>query len=486
MSKEYLIGLDVGTSGVKALAFTIQGKLFDMSKQHYETLSSPVEHDPEIIFNSVIKCLTDLINKTGSRPLAIGICTFLHSLMPADKKINPLGNLRLWNDNRSAATAQILKGSSECNDIYLKTGTPVHPMSPLIKIRHIKDTESELFTKTRYFIGIKEYLLYKLTGNLAIDYSIASGTGLFDSDEKKWYGQSLDWCGIKSDSLAEIADPGVLLKCTINGPLKDIVIVPGLSDGCAANLSSSGIVNTDLTLSLGTSAALRFTDPMKRTDPEGILFSYCLDDKLFVTGGASNNCSNVIDIIARDLNISLDLLNNSNIGKNLSSNEQKSAYQNDSLIYMPWMFGERAPRQLYRPVYGFLNQGSLDTPESKLISVVESIVFNIKGIEEKLSKVKGSGFERLHFGGGLSRYPFVRDILTSVFKLPLVEHESSEGSAIGTAMLTAKVLGLINNYSVAGNWNPEVMEYQPDAQKTEYYTSTYNKFVQVTKDLGTD
>ncbi len=470
---EYLLGVDVGTSGVKVMAFSLSGKLLQLKKQHYDVLPSPtgyMEHDPELICQYTITTITDLISEMGRAPEAIGFCTFMHSIMPLDQHFNPIGNLQLWNDNRSAAAATLLKNSTGGSSIYRCTGTPLHPMSPLTKIRQMKDTEGRVFSSTKRFAGIKEYLLYRLTGRMVLDYSTASATGLFDSVNKRWCEKAMQWGGITSNYLAEIIPPGEYLRCTLAGPLNNVVIVPGLSDGVAANLGAANIDDTEFTLTLGTSAALRFTGQAMRTDPEGVLFSYCLDDILYVTGGASNNCFNVIDKQVTELGLSLDILNDP------AFQGIEAATAATPLFYLPWMFGERAPLQLHEPLHRFIPQHPADSPARKLKSVVESILFNLRHIAEKLERLGGKRFACLHLSGGLARFDLVRDLTASIFDLPLVEHSTGESSALGAAFYTAHSIGVVKDYKEIRNWNPVIARHTANPRMVSSYRRAYEYY----------
>jgi gluconokinase len=470
---EYVLGVDVGTSGVKVMAFSLDGKLLQLKKQHYEVLPSPnglMEHDPELIWRFTVTTITDLVSEMCRLPEAIGFCTFMHSIMPLDQKFNPIGNLQLWNDNRSAAAATLLKNSPEGGILYRCTGTPLHPMSPLTKIRQMRDTDSEVFSRAKHFAGIKEYLMHRLTGRIALDYSTASATGLFDSVNKQWCERALQWCGITRDHLAGIIPPGEYLRCTLEGPLKNVRIVPGLSDGVAANLGAGNIDDTEFTLTLGTSAALRFTGQTMRTDPEGVLFSYCLDDILYVTGGASNNCFNVIDKLVTELGLSLEILNDP------AFQGIEAATGAAPLFYLPWMFGERAPLQLHEPLHRFIPRQPEDSPARRLKSAVESILFNLRHIAEKLERLNGKRFTCLHLSGGLARFDLVRDLTASIFDLPLVEHSTGESSALGTAFFAAHTIGMVKDYNDIRNWNPVMARHTARPHLVSSYRMAYKNY----------
>ncbi|MEZ4903676.1 MAG: FGGY family carbohydrate kinase [Spirosomataceae bacterium] len=113
----------------------------------------------------------------------------MHSLLPIDKFGTPLRNAVIWADNRGRDEANALKDSIEGKEIYKQTGTPIHPMSPLVKIRWFKQhTPTTWFEKVHKFISIKEYIIYQLTDALVIDHSMASSTGLFNIHTLQWEG----------------------------------------------------------------------------------------------------------------------------------------------------------------------------------------------------------------------------------------------------------------------------------------------------------
>jgi gluconokinase len=395
----------------------------------------------------------------------------MHSIMPVDKQVRPLGNLQLWNDNRSAPAASLLKNTVTGNDIYSHTGAPVHPMSPLTKLRQMRVSDPESFKNAEWFIGIKEYLLYKFTGKLIIDYSTASATGMFDSRNREWYIPATDWCGIKTSRLAEPVSSLETFPCILDH-LKDILIVPGLSDGAAANLGAGNIDPSECTLTLGTSAAVRFTGPEKTTDTEGVLFSYCLDEATYISGGASNNCFNVVEKIVSSLGLGPECLNDPEFMSDKA----------DNLIYLPWMFGERAPIQLLEPLSGFVELSSSCQPVHQVKSVVTCILYNLKHIAEKLSLLNDGNFECIHLSGGLSHIKPIRLLASSIFNVPLAEHLTGESSALGTAIYTARAAGIVSDYNDIRQWNPIKKIHKADPILAEKFDFSYRQFRKISED----
>jgi gluconokinase len=472
----YVIGLDIGTSGVKALAFAANGTLLDSRSRYFTQPASATgvqEHDAETLTQDSLACLYELVAAVGRKPLAVGLCTFMHSMMPVDDAMKPLGGLQLWNDNRGAASATWIRNLAEAATLYDATGTPIHPMAPLSKIHSLRGADPELFQTASQFVGIKEYLLHRLTGETVIDYATASATGLFDTRNKCWYRPALDLCGITEARLAMPVAPHRTFPCILDGLLKDVPIVPGLSDGCAANLGSANIGNDEFTMTLGTSAAVRFTGDRKTTDPDGVLFCYCLDENLYISGGASNNCYNVAERVTSELGLPLSVYD--------------SPYFRDadpgSLSFMPWMFGERAPVQLFSPLTGYLNLTSGHNALQQVKAVTLSLLFNIRVIADRLMALNGARFSSMHLSGGLSRFEAIRSLTSAIFGVPMVEHATSESSALGTAFFAARATGLVSDYDSVRLWNPVVNHVEADPAMKDRYAEAYGRFLETLKTI---
>ncbi|MEJ0030271.1 MAG: FGGY family carbohydrate kinase [Bacteroidota bacterium] len=134
-----------------------------------------------------------------------------------------------------------------------------------------------------------------LCGETLVDYSVASSSGLFDVHKLDWCEQALDVAGIKSDKLSVCVSP-YNQKLRITNPLakslgleSSIPIVPGASDGCLAHLGSNAMEKGRLSLTIGTSGAVRMASKTYAPDPKQRTFNYRLDEHTFISGGATNN-----------------------------------------------------------------------------------------------------------------------------------------------------------------------------------------------------
>lgn len=301
MKQSYFIGLDIGTTSTKAIVFTASGAVRGTGNIDYPLLvpkASWAEQDPETIFAAVVAALKQAIEQAdiGQNEIGgIGFSTAMHSLIAVDAHGNPLTNSIIWADNRSAAQAERLKEEGVGHSIYLATGTPIHPMSPLPKIMWLKENQPDISQKTAKYISIKEYVIYRLFGQYVVDYSIASATGLFNLRKLDWDDDALQVAGITKQHLSEpVPTTHILRGMKVRyaeeiGLDPDTPFVVGASDGVLANLGIGAIDNGQVAITIGTSGAVRTVVPEPITDPKGRTFCYLLTENHWVIGGPSNN-----------------------------------------------------------------------------------------------------------------------------------------------------------------------------------------------------
>src|SRR4051812_47979016 len=206
-----IITIEIGTNEVRVVAFDLKGSTLASMKGSYPTFHTQPdysEQDPEQVFITMLYVLKNLLND-HIHPNKINVASIcfsasMHSVLAIDKNGVPLGNAITWADNRGKKEAQALKNSPLGKAIYNATGTPIHPMSPLVKIAWMKNHDKERFRQTWKFLSIKSYIIQQLADGYVIDYSLASATGLLNIHKKSWEPDSLKYAGITADKLPEL------------------------------------------------------------------------------------------------------------------------------------------------------------------------------------------------------------------------------------------------------------------------------------------
>lgn len=478
--KQYVIGVDIGTGSAKAVAVNEEGKPIAASQVYYKT-NSPrpgySEQDPEIIWNAFAQCIKDIVSKINQVPLSVSLSSAMHSLLVVNKKNIAITPLITWEDTRSEKIANRLRDSPEAKSIYSSTGTPIHSMTPLCKIKWLRENEKEIFEQAYKFISIKEFIWYRLFNKYEIDYSLASATGLFNIENFKWNKPSLDFCGINESLLSEPL-PTHFIRKDINPGVAALLNIPqdsafciGASDGCLANLGSDAIKPGTAALTIGTSGAVRIALPRPLINYGAMIFNYVLDDSTFISGGPVNNGGNVLKWMFKTF------LNNSsptdNDYNNIFEQIERIPPGSDGLIFLPYLYGERAPIWDERASGVFFGVRSLHTNAHFFRAALEGICFALNNILE-IIETSASLVQQLNVSGGFVHSQIWMHILADISNKKICLVQTEDASSIGAALLGMKALKIIKDYtSLNESFNSSIT---PDERNLPVYKKYYAVF----------
>src|SRR6476620_2478000 len=205
---QYYLGIDIGTTATKAVAFSPKGEVIAVETIYYN-MQHPQpgwsEQDADGLFHSVITCINKMVAVLAPRSLAfISFSAAMHSILAVNEAGNAITPAIIWADNRAAAIAEDLRNTVRGQHFYQRTGVPIHGMSPLCKLLWWKQYEPALFTEAYKFISIKEYIFFNLFGQYLVDTSIASATGLLQLESLTWDDEITSFTGIRLDQLSEV------------------------------------------------------------------------------------------------------------------------------------------------------------------------------------------------------------------------------------------------------------------------------------------
>jgi gluconokinase len=447
----YLLGIDIGTGSTKAVAIHFNGVAINSAQYHYPVKNPQPgysEQDPELILGAFYNCITDTIKKTGQNPYAISLSSAMHSLIPVNEYGNALSNMMTWADARSEQVAEKLRASEKAAALYRTSGTPIHAMAPLCKLVWLRENEPELFNRAHKFIGIKEYIWFHLFGEFEIDYAIASATGLFDIKRLIWNEEACDIAGISADKLSNPANTTYKrndVKVSLATSLQideHTVFVIGASDGCCANLGSF-VSNPDTaSLTIGTSGAVRITSPQPVFNNSAMIFNYLLNEKTFVCGGAINNGGIVFNWLLKSFT-----------DKQLAEHADYDAVfkqiatipaGSEGLIFLPYLYGERAPLWDTKTCGVFFNIKPQHTREHFLRAGLEGICFALNNVLQTVEE-SSTTINWLHISGGFITSATWTQILADITGKNLAIIQKEDASAIGAIFLAMQALGIVQH-----------------------------------------
>ncbi|HEX8675863.1 MAG TPA: gluconokinase, partial [Segetibacter sp.] len=340
----YYLGVDIGTTSSKAVAFSEKGEVIANYSFGYE-MQHPqpnwTEQDPDEIFEAVINGINKVVQTFAPNlPRLISFSAAMHSLIAVDDKGNLMTRCIIWADNRADMIAEKFRDSDKGQQFYEATGVPVHSMSPLCKLLWIKEYQPDIFNTAFKFIGIKEYIFYKLFGNFVVDTSIASATGLLNIKTLQWDQDILNFIEINASRLSEVVSTkqmfyykGLYPQLSLS---QNIPFVIGASDGALSNLGAGATGSNAMAVTIGTSGAARIVVSVPETDIQMRTFCYHLKDNLYIAGGANNNGAVVLQWLKETL------LQTNDEYEQLFEQAETISAGSENLLFLPYILGERA------------------------------------------------------------------------------------------------------------------------------------------------
>ncbi|WP_251459904.1 gluconokinase [Weizmannia agrestimuris] len=491
----YYLGVDIGTTTTKSVLFGEKGKVISMHHAGYPLYSpSPqvAEQNPDEIFRAVIDSMKTAIVKSDIDPSEIKLVSFssaMHSLIAVDKDGKPLTNCITWADARAAKWAKKIKDEWHGQDIYRRTGTPIHPMSPLSKITWLRHEEQELFKKTFKFIGIKEYIFYRFFGQYVIDYSLASATGLFNLHDLDWDKDALHVAGITADKLSKpvpttFSLTGLAPEYAVEtGIPQDTPFVVGASDGVLSNLGVNAIDPGVVAITIGTSGAIRTVTDKPVTDPKGRIFCYALTENHWVVGGPVNNGGMTFRWV-RDELAAAEVETAKRLGIDpyevLTKIAARVAPGSDGLIFHPYLAGERAPIWNADARGSFFGLGLHHKREHMVRAVLEGVIYNLYTVMLALQEMIGIP-KKIQATGGFARSDLWRQMLADIFNQEVVVPESFESSCLGAIVLGMYALDEIDDFSVVSDWIGATHTHRPIPENTAVYEEILPIYIRISR-----
>ena len=472
----YYIGTDIGTTSTKSVLFDHQNNVVNSSYQAYPLYNSKpmvAEQDPVEIYQAVLKTIKEVVQKSMVNPQDIKFVAFsaaMHSLIPVDRSGSPLMNSMTWADTRASVWANKLKSTKDGMAIYHRTGTPIHPMSPLTKLLWLKAEEKEIFSKAYKFIGIKESVFYQLFGEYVIDYSLASATGMFNLKQLAWDKEVLSLIGISEEKLSRVVPTTQVMTdlalawTSMLGLHVDTKFIMGASDGVLSNLGLGAVKKGDVALTIGTSGAIRTVVDQPMTDPEMRTFCYALTEAHWVVGGPVNNGGIVLKWV-RDV-----LLNNRMSYDEMTALAAKAHPVANGLFFHPYLLGERAPLWNADAQGSFFGLGMHHESADLIRASLEGVIFNLYHVLDGLRDVIGDPCE-ITATGGFTRSALWRQILADIFNVEVNFHKSVESSCLGAVVLGKYAIGEATDLLALLPDKQSSYRHQPNVDHAEKYTN---------------
>lgn len=476
------LGIDLGTSGSKALVLQKDGTVLAHATRTYDThIPQPswTEQDPDDWWAATRDAVRAVLASEDVDPgtvQGIGLTGQMHGLVALDAHGDVLRPAILWNDQRTSAACDRIHDRLGRAQVVAHTGNPVLPGFTAPKLLWMREHEPDLYDRIEQILLPKDYIRYRLTGTYATDVSDASGTALFDVEARAW-----------SDAMTEALDvpaswlPPATESPVVSARLRDEVAVDlGLPEGCpvvggagdqaAGAVGSAAVEEGVISITMGTSGVVFATSNAYRADPEGRLHAFChaVPGRWHLMG--------VMLSAAGSLRWYRDAILGEPDSADLPSYDALVAEAEtvspgaDGLLFLPYLSGERTPHAdpTAKGVFFGLHLGHERRHLTR--AVLEGVAFGLRDSMRLIDDL-GLAADTVRVSGGGAQSALWRQILADVLRVPLVHTTVPHGAAVGAALLAGVGAGAYPSvpdaaqqvYRLAGQTTPTDAAPQYDA-----------------------
>ena len=460
-----LVGLDVGTTGVKALAISPAGDILARAEESYE-LSTPrpgwAEQDPEDWWRAAERALARL----GGRPAAVGLSGQMHGLVVLDDRDRVLRPAILWNDQRTGAECAEIEERVGLARLIRLTGNRALTGFTAPKLLWLRRHEPDTYARIAHVLLPKDYVRLRLTGEHAIDVADASGTLLFDVAARRWSREMLGALELDPAWLPRTLESPEISGATAGG----IPVAAGAGDQAAAALGVGVDRPGPVSVVLGTSGVVFAALPAFAADPEARVHVFC-----HAVPGAWH-AMGVMLSAAGSLRWLRDTLASDRGYEELIAAAEEWPPGAEGLTFLPYLTGERTPHADPRARAAFAGLTVRHDLGAFVRAVLEGVAYGLRDSLELLREL-GVDPQAGHVSGGGARSEHWLRIVASVLGLPIRRTATDEGSAYGAALLGGVAAGVFRDVHEAVATCVRLVDAaEPDPEWSAAYEHGYRRF----------
>jgi xylulokinase len=489
MTKENcLLGIDVGTTGVKALLIDAAGQVLTSATAEYSMLTPRplwAEQHPADWWVATTTSIRQVLNKAGIDPgqvAGIGLTGQMHGLVLLDAHGEVLRPCIMWNDQRTTAQCAAITREVGTENVLRLTGNPVLPGFTAPKIAWVRENEPEVYRQAAKMLLPKDYVRYRLTNGFFSEVSDASGTSLFDVDQRCWSDEMLKVVGVPRAWLPEVTESPVVSArvspsaARETGLLAGTPVAGGGGDQAAQAIGTGIYAEGVVSVTIGTSGVVFASSEVYRVEPQGRLHAFChavpgmwhLMGVMLSAGGSFR--------WYRDTLGDLERVQAGEAGLDpydlLTEAAAQVAPGCEGLLFLPYLTGERTPYADPNARGVFFGLTLRHSKAHLTRAVLEGVSYGLRDSLE-LMRALGLSMEQVRASGGGARSLLWRQILADIFDVEITTVSVTEGAAYGAALLSAVGVGVYGSVAEACQAAIQVTGHAVPGQASATYQELY-------------
>lgn len=455
---DVVVGLDLGTGGVRVLAVDLQGQVIAFSTRSYPLLTPQpgwTEQNPSDWVEASLSALSNVTQQLdGHRVLALGLSGQMHGMVGLDAEGRVIRPAILWNDQRTGKAVETIEATICRQELIHRTGNRPNTGFQLPKLLWLRTEEPQAYAQLEQILLPKDYLGYVLTSESVTEPSVASGVGCLNLAHRQW-----DTDILNALQISPALFPSIVESTAIAGRLKSEIaarvglpaglpVVAGGSDSAAAAIGL-GISSSNLnrgSLGIGTSGVIFVPYSHPIPDPQGRVHLFSHVDGgyhlLGVTLAAGGSLRWYRDTFAPNYSYTelMDMANRSLPGAG-------------GILFLPHLSGERSPYFDPDSRATWVNLSLAHTQADLIRAVVEGVAFNLRAVLEVVNEI--TPVKQLLATGGGARSKIWLRILADVLQTELIAPQAQAGAAYGAAILAMVGVGVYPNFETAFKMLPQ-------------------------------
>ena len=452
--------------------------LYDTADQAHtiETKAYPLYYDNATLHNAESALMeTAALGKklcSGKRIDAVALSGTWHGVMLCDAGYRPVTPVYLWANTEPAEMCRRLReDDGYTRDYYQRTGCMVNAIYPAFKLKLFRERGCRL--EDYHVADQGTYNNFRLTGEKTATDCMVSGAGLLNIRERRLDRAALDELGVSESNFARLVtykDSCPLSEegARLLGIEPGIPVIPACPDGALNQIGAGALGRGIMTLSAGTSGAVRIATP-KPVLPD-IPSTWCyLAPETWLSGAAISGCCNCVD-----------WYKNKMFGPDKTYDEIESAFESTfqgaagTPVFLPFLFGERCPGWRDDRKAAFFDVTPLHTRHDLYHSVLEGVLFNLCQCYAVLTEINGVP-KKVKLSGGIVNSLYWSQMCSDIFGLEMEVDSSQHGSLMGAAVLGMEKLGVIGGISA---FSVEARKkFRPNLKKAAMYREKYERYL---------
>ena len=492
----YYLGIDIGTSGTKALIMSASAKvLASATAEHPVSAPRPgwSEQNPDDWWATSVKATRAVIRKAkidGKKIAAIGLSGQMHGLVVTNAEGKPLRPSIIWNDQRTGPQAEMIeKKVGGKKELIKLVGNPAMTSYTLTKLLWVREHQPRIYDRIKHMLLPKDYIRLQLTGEYVGDVSDMSGTLMLNQRTRKWSKQILEIFQIDKDIL-----PPVVESHEVTGGLtSEAAKMLGLAVGTPvvggggdqpAGAIGNGIVREGLiSATMGTSGVVFIHSPKYKTDPQGRINTYCssVDGEycmfgcVLSAGGSYQWFRNVLG----DAEVAEAKRKKVDPYELLTDKAAAAPAGAHGTFWLPYLTGERTPHADPLARGGWVGIHAGTTRGELIRSLIEGATFAMNDCVT-LMKDRGLKVSQIRLSGGGARSAFWRQLQADIYATTCATINTEEGPAYGAALLGAVGAGQFKNIRQACEAGIKITRtIKPNAKARQLYAKYYEQYQQL-------